>query len=152
MKRKERTRTASAVRESPERERLGKKFRGLLESFPDAVVIMKRSGEIVLVNVQAEEMFGFSREELLGLPVEILIPPRPGEKYPAYREGFLGNPQVRLTAAGLELFGRRKNGRESLTFNGVPGNLAIRLAIRDFLAGKDYEVMGTDSCEGATVK
>jgi len=76
-------------------QRLDAKFRGLLEAAPDAVVIMNQDGRLVLVNGQAERLFGYTRGQLLGAPVEILVPERFRERHPAHRTGYFHNPQPR---------------------------------------------------------
>jgi len=73
---------------SPSAEKAGDQFRALLEAAPDAMVIVGQGGEIVLVNSQTEQLFGFSREELLGQPIEILIPKRFHGKHPGHRHGY----------------------------------------------------------------
>ena len=88
------------------------KFRGLLESAPDPMVIVNGSGEIVAVNAQAENLFGYPREELLGKPVELLTPTRLHEKHIETRTRYSASPQTRPMGAGLELFGRRQDGSE----------------------------------------
>ena len=88
------------------------KFRALLESAPDAMVIVDASGYITLVNAQTEKLFGYKREELLGQPVENLIPERFREGHEGHREQFAKAPRLRMMGSGMELFGRRKNGTE----------------------------------------
>ncbi len=84
----------------------------LLEYAPDATVIVDAVGAIRLVNSQAEQLFGYDREELLGQPVEILIPTRYRAEHVDDRTGYVGDPHVRPMLVALELFGLRKDGGE----------------------------------------
>jgi PAS domain S-box-containing protein len=95
-----------------DRKKAEQKFKDLLEAAPDAMVIVDRKGEIVLVNSQTEKLFGYRREELLGEPVDMLVPERHRARHPVRREGFFGCPPARSMGAGLELHGLRRNGTE----------------------------------------
>src|SRR6266436_4380939 len=85
------------------------KFRGLLESAPDPMVVVNREGRIVLVNAQAEETFGYRREDLLGQPMDILVPKRLQAECLEYRTRFLRAPQKSPTGATLEIHGLRRD-------------------------------------------
>src|SRR5258705_1231184 len=86
---------SGAVRDITERKQAEQKFRGLLESAPDAMIVMNRQGRIVLVNAQVERLFGYKREEPLGHEIEILVPERFLGRHPRHRNAYLTQPPVR---------------------------------------------------------
>lgn len=87
-------------------------FRHVLEWAPTAMIMIGSEGSIVLANAQAERVFGYTREELYGQPVERLVPDRFAHHHPAYRQSFFANPQPRPMGSGRDLFARRRDGSE----------------------------------------
>lgn len=88
------------------------KFKGLLEAAPDAMIITDNRGDIVLINKQAEILFGYTRSELINKKIEILVPAASKNKHIGYREKYIQNPQTRPMGQPSELFAVRKNGTE----------------------------------------
>jgi PAS domain S-box-containing protein len=126
----ERTHALVALREAEER------FRELIESAPDAMVIVDQEANIVLVNARTEELLGYRREELIGEPVETLIPLRLRRAHVADRDRFLDDPLARPMGAGQDLRARRKDGTEfpaeiSLSPVRTATGLLIAASIRD---------------------
>ena len=102
----ERRRAEAALRKSEDM------LRGIFEFAPDTIVVIDRGGRIERVNAQVARMFGYDSEELLGRQVEILLPERFRRRHTKHRSGFLSDPHLRPMGAGLELYGRRKDGGE----------------------------------------
>jgi PAS domain S-box-containing protein len=126
----------AAIRDITERRRAEEKFRGLLESAPDAMVVVDQEGIIQLVNSQTEKMFGYDRVEMLGQTVELLVPKRFRKRHGRHRVGYYGEHPARPMGVGLDLFGLRKNGSEfpveiSLSPLETESGLLVSAAIRD---------------------
>ncbi len=139
-----RLKTTALEQEIAERTRQEELFRGLVETTPDAIVIVDTSGDIVLVNGLAETLFGYTREELLGQPVEILLPAHVRSSHRTLRQQYLAHPRVRPMDAGRELYGQRKDGSTfpadiSLSPLETAEGLVISSTIRDLTARKEAE-------------
>lgn len=88
------------------------RFRLVVESAPNGIIVVDAKGRVTLVNTQIEKMFGYGRAELIGRPVEILIPDRFSSHHSMLRNSFFKQPETRPMGAGRDLYGRRKNGTE----------------------------------------
>lgn len=116
----------------------------LLESAPDAMVIVNSDGKIVVVNSQTEILFGYTRQELIGQPVEMLLPAHLGRLHVKHRASFLAEPHVRPMGPEQELLGKRKNGTNfpveiSLSPLRTPQGLFVTSAVRDITKRKHAE-------------
>ena len=127
------------------RVRVGReKFQGFLEAAPDAVVIATPDGKIDQINVQTERLFGYGRDELIGQPVEMLMPVRFRRRHIVHREAFVASPCTRPMGTGLDLCGLRKNGEEfpiEISLSSLPTEEGVLAAsiIRDISAHRRLE-------------
>lgn len=135
---------SASIRDVTDRREADKKFRDLLDSAPDAMVIVRESGEIELANKQTESLFGYAHGELVGQTIEVLMPQRFRGAHSGHRQGFFAHPNVRGMGRGLELFGQEKSGREfpveiSLSPLQTKDGLLVSAAIRDISERKERE-------------
>jgi PAS domain S-box-containing protein len=126
----------------------------LLDAAPDAIVGVDQDGRIALVNAQAEELFGYRRDELVGELVEVLVPDGSRPRHPSWREGYAQSPRPRPMGAGVALSGRRRDGTEfpaeiSLNALEVDGRTIVLAAVRDVTEQQRTEVVARGLLEGA---
>ena len=126
----------------------------LLDSAPDATVIVNQAGQVVFANAQVKNVFGYSSDELVGTDVEVLLPDRYKQAHGKHRDAFVRAPRVRPMGAGLELFGRRKDGSEfpieiSLSPVQTSEGLLISSAVRDVTERKTFETVLSNAKEAA---
>lgn len=134
----------SSIERKVQRRSMENKAQALLETAPDAMVIVNSFGQIVLINAQTEKLFGYSKEELLGKEVEILIPGRFLSRHEGHRKNFFSDAKARNMGTGLELFGKHKDGNEfsveiSLSPLETEEGLLVSAAIRDISEKKLLE-------------
>jgi PAS domain S-box-containing protein len=134
----DRKRIEAALRASEAR------FRGLLDAAPDAMVIVDRDARIVLVNRQAQAMFGYEADELLGQKIEILVPESLRAGHVHQSDGYLATPRTRPMGSGLDLLARRKDGSAfsveiSLSPLQTSDGLLVSAAVRDVTSRKEIE-------------
>jgi PAS domain S-box-containing protein len=135
---------SAAVRDITDRKRIEAKFQGLLEAAPDAIVAVDAGGLIHLVNRQAELLFGYPRDELIGQPIDTLVPDRVRSIHPMHRASYFDNPTARPMGASLELAARRKDGTEfpvdiSLSSLETEDGVLVSAAVRDITDRKRIE-------------
>ena len=120
------------------------RFVGLLEAAPDAMVCVGGDGRIALVNAQVERLFGYGREELVGEPVELLVPDGVRDVHRGHRAGYLADPRPRPMGAGMELAGRRRDGSTfpaeiSLSAIDTTEGVLVTAAVRDITERLEFQ-------------
>ncbi|HEX4654338.1 MAG TPA: PAS domain S-box protein [Mycobacteriales bacterium] len=135
---------SAAVRDITDRKRSDAKFQALLEAAPDAIVAVDEGGVIHLANQQAEVLFGYSREELVGSLIDTLVPDRIRQVHPGHRAKYFATPAARPMGAGLQLAARRKDGTEfpvdiSLSAMETEDGVLVSAAVRDITDRKRAE-------------
>jgi PAS domain S-box-containing protein len=135
---------AKLTRDTTERMLSERKYRGLIELAPDAIIVVNAEGNIEIVNAQTEKMFGYLRRDLIGQSIETLIPERFREGHIAFRANYAVQPVVRPMGSGLELYGRRSDGSEfaveiSLSPLETEQGQLVTAAIRDVTERKQIE-------------
>jgi PAS domain S-box-containing protein len=131
-------------RDITERQETEAKYRGLLEAAPDAIVVVNKAGEIVLLNLQAEKQFGYHRDELIGQQVKNIIPEGFAERLIADGTRTAAEALAQQIGMGIELLGRRKDGSDfpieiMLSPLESPEGILVTAAIRDISARKRTE-------------
>src|SRR5690349_1357852 len=111
-------------------------FRELVDAAPDGVIVCDQEGRIILVNAEAERMFGYGRDELRGQRIDVLVPDRVRGTHSSHVAGYTGAPRLRPMGIGMELSGRRKDGKEipveiSLSPIRTAHGLLVTAGIRD---------------------
>jgi two-component system cell cycle sensor histidine kinase/response regulator CckA len=120
------------------------RFRTVLEASPNPIVGVDRSATITYANPKVEEVFGYRPDELIGLPIETLLPERVRERHLGHRDKFIGHPVARPMGIGLDLSGRRKDGAEfpveiSLAPVETPDGVVVFATVVDITARKAVE-------------
>jgi PAS domain S-box-containing protein len=136
----------TGVEQEPESRFNEDRFRLLLEAAPDAILEVNADGRITLANAAAEHMFGYTRAELVGQNIEMLVPDDRKSVHARYRAGYAGNPRVRPMGVGLELQARRKDGtllpvEISLSPNSSGGVQSVIAIVRDVTRRNQMEAM-----------
>jgi PAS domain S-box-containing protein len=108
-------------------------FGSLPEALPDPLIVVNREGLIVLANTRTVELFGYRREELLGAPVELLMPPRFRRRHVGYRDEYFQAPRPRPMGRGLKLLGLRKDG----------GEFPVEISLNPMQTAEDLVVIST---------
>ncbi|MDQ1698449.1 MAG: hypothetical protein QOG34_312, partial [Frankiaceae bacterium] len=135
---------SAVVRDITDRKRGEAKFQALLEAAPDAIIAVDSAGVIQLANRQAEVLFGYSREELVGSALDLLVPDRVRPVHPNHRAKYFASPTARPMGAGLQLAARRKDGTEfpvdiSLSAMDTEDGVLVSTAVRDITDRKRAE-------------
>lgn len=138
------TLVTSIIRDISPRLKLEAKFKGLLESAPDGIVVVDSEGKIAIVNSQTERLFDYKRDELIGKPIEILVPERYRKNHIDYRNTYISHPQTRPMGAGRRLTGRKKDGSEfpveiSLSPLRLDNEILVTSIIRDITERRQIE-------------
>src|SRR5438034_44532 len=128
-----------------ERKRGEEKFRLVLDAAPNAMIMVDSAGVISFANARAETVFGYSLSELIGHPIETLVPERFRDRHPGYRKSFFSEPSSRAMGAGRDLFGRRKDGSEFPVEVGLnpihtTEGLSVLASVIDITARKQAEL------------
>ncbi|HCX80743.1 MAG: PAS domain-containing sensor histidine kinase [Curvibacter sp. RIFCSPHIGHO2_12_FULL_63_18] len=134
----------SAIVDLSERKRQEEQFRQVVEMAPNGMVMIDKSGTIEMVNTQAESIFGYSRSELLGQSIDMLLPARFRGAHPHHRASYFSDPSPRAMGSGRDLYGLRKDGSEfpvEIGLNPILTATGVKIlsAIVDITARKQSE-------------
>lgn len=135
---------ADAAERAKALERTESRFRGLLEGAPDAIVISDADARIVLLNAEAERLFGYPREELIGGPLDVLMPERLRDRHAAHVRSYLARPMTQRMGDGVKMFGQRRDGGEfpiesNLSLLSEHGERLVMSVIRDLTQRREVQ-------------